>query len=122
MKEKASAMDRRRFLGCLGLGLAGGGFLYAAPGFQGTTRNGGWKAESPNSVYVITDDCICCGDCKPECPVQAISEGEEKYSIDPKKCTSCGDCVKFCPVEAIQLKKDTVPMKSQGSASGSRRP
>ena len=31
-------------------------------------------------AYVIGDDCIACGTCQGECPVEAISEGE-KYSI-----------------------------------------
>ena len=37
-------------------------------------------------AYVIGDDCIACGTCQGECPVEAISEGE-KYSIDPDLCT-----------------------------------
>ena len=38
-------------------------------------------------AYVIGDDCIACGTCQGECPVEAISEGE-KYSINPDLCTS----------------------------------
>lgn len=37
----------------------------------------------------ITNKCICCGDCLPECPLGAISEGPEKYEIDPSKCNDC---------------------------------
>jgi ferredoxin len=33
--------------------------------------------------------------------VEAISEGEDKYVIDPKLCNDCGTCVDQCPVEAI---------------------
>ena len=51
--------------------------------------------------YVITDECIACGACESECPAEAISEGEEKYVIDPKLCTDCGTCADQCPVEAI---------------------
>ncbi|MGI6485042.1 MAG: 4Fe-4S binding protein [Thermoanaerobacterales bacterium] len=51
-------------------------------------------------AYVISDDCIACGSCQPECPVEAISEGE-KYSIDPDKCIECGACADVCPVSAI---------------------
>jgi len=51
--------------------------------------------------YVITDECIACGSCESECPVEAISEGDDKYVIDPDKCTDCGACVEVCPVEAI---------------------
>ncbi len=49
----------------------------------------------------ITDECIACGSCEAECPVEAISEGEEIYEIDPDICTDCGACVDVCPVEAI---------------------
>lgn len=52
-------------------------------------------------AHKITDDCIACGACMPECPVDAISEGE-KYSIDPDTCIDCGACVAACPVGAIE--------------------
>ncbi|HPL64262.1 MAG: 4Fe-4S binding protein [Syntrophales bacterium] len=51
--------------------------------------------------YVITDECIACGSCESECPVEAISEGDDKYVIDSDKCTDCGACMEVCPVEAI---------------------
>ena len=41
-------------------------------------------------AHVITDECISCGSCKDECPVSAISEGEDKYEIDPNVYTDCG--------------------------------
>ena len=49
----------------------------------------------------ITDECIMCGACEPECPVQAISEGEGKYDIDQSSCTQCMACIDVCPVSAI---------------------
>jgi len=52
-------------------------------------------------AYIITDECIACGSCESECPVQAISEGDDKYTIDQKLCTDCGACSDICPVEAI---------------------
>ena len=52
-------------------------------------------------AYKITDECVSCGSCEPECPVEAISEGEDKYVIDPAKCTDCGSCVEVCPSDAI---------------------
>jgi ferredoxin len=53
----------------------------------------------------ITDECINCGACEPECPNEAITEGDDIYIIDPKLCTECvgfhGDeaCQSVCPVE-----------------------
>lgn len=51
-------------------------------------------------AYRIKDDCTACGLCLEECPVEAISEGEEKYSINPDDCTDCGACAEVCPVDA----------------------
>jgi ferredoxin len=50
--------------------------------------------------YKINDDCISCGACQSECPSEAISEGSDKYVIDPAKCTECGACADVCPVGA----------------------
>lgn len=52
-------------------------------------------------AYVISDECIKCGACQANCPADAISEGDEKFVIDPEKCISCGTCADGCPVEAI---------------------
>ena len=52
-------------------------------------------------AYTISDKCTKCGACKEVCPVEAISPGEKKYSIDPDKCVDCGACMGECPVEAI---------------------
>ena len=52
-------------------------------------------------AYVITDKCEKCGDCVEECPVEAISEGEDKYTIDADTCVDCGTCAEVCPADAI---------------------
>ena len=52
-------------------------------------------------AHVISDDCTMCGSCLEVCPVDAISEGDPVYVIDPETCTDCGQCVEECPVEAI---------------------
>ncbi len=56
-------------------------------------------------AYKITDECISCGACEPECPNEAISEGETLYVIDPDKCTECvgshesSQCTEVCPID-----------------------
>ena len=50
-------------------------------------------------AYKIEDTCIACGACQPECPVNAISEGDI-YTIDADTCIDCGACAGVCPVEA----------------------
>ncbi|MGE5216780.1 MAG: YfhL family 4Fe-4S dicluster ferredoxin [Chloroflexota bacterium] len=54
---------------------------------------------------MITSDCINCGACEPECPNNAISQGDPVYVIDPKLCTECVGfhdyeaCAAVCPVD-----------------------
>lgn len=56
-------------------------------------------------AYLITEECINCGACEPECPNQAITAGEEIYVIDHEKCTECvghfdeSQCAAVCPVD-----------------------
>lgn len=60
-------------------------------------------------ALMITDECINCDVCEPECPNGAIYPGEEIYEIDPDLCTECvghfdtPQCVEVCPVECIPL-------------------
>ena len=61
-----------------------------------------WAKEVSPVAYTINEDCIKCGACEAECPVDAISEGEETYVIDPDLCISCGACASVCPVNAPQ--------------------
>ena len=53
-------------------------------------------------AFHITDSCVKCGSCAEQCPVEAISEGEDTYVIDPDVCVSCGSCAEQCPAEAIE--------------------
>ena len=52
-------------------------------------------------AYVIGDDCISCGACAAQCPVDAISEGDAHYVINADDCISCGGCADTCPMSAI---------------------
>ena len=60
-------------------------------------------------ALMITDQCINCDVCEPECPNDAISQGPEIYVIDPLKCTECvghfdaPQCREVCPVDCIPL-------------------
>ncbi len=58
-------------------------------------------------ALMITDECINCDVCEPECPNDAISPGDEIYEINPDLCTECvghfdtSQCVEVCPVDCI---------------------
>ena len=67
----------------------------------------------------ITDECINCDVCEPECPNQAISMGPEIYRIDPERCTECvghfdtPQCVQLCPVDCIPVHPQHVENREQ---------
>ncbi len=50
---------------------------------------------------VISDECVSCGTCADECPVEAISQGDSTYVIDADACVDCGACEDACPTGAI---------------------
>jgi ferredoxin len=56
---------------------------------------------------LIHDECINCDVCEPECPNNAITQGDEIYEIDPNLCTECvghftePQCIEVCPVDCI---------------------
>ncbi len=67
----------------------------------------------------ITDECINCDVCEPECPNGAISQGEEIYLIAPELCTECvghyetSQCVDVCPVDCILVDPEHTETKDQ---------
>ncbi len=60
-------------------------------------------------ALTITEECINCDVCEPECPNGAIAQGPEIYMIDHERCTECighfdaPQCVDVCPVDCIVL-------------------
>lgn len=70
-------------------------------------------------ALMITDACINCDVCEPECPNEAIYQGVEIFEIDPKRCTECvghyeqPQCVEVCPVDCIILNSEVVESKDQ---------
>lgn len=70
-------------------------------------------------ALLITDECINCDVCEPECPNGAISQGADIYLIDPGKCTECvghfdtPQCIEVCPVDCIIINPQHVETKDQ---------
>ena len=66
---------------------------------------------------LINDECINCDVCEPECPNNAITQGDEIYEIDPNLCTECvghfdePTCIEVCPVDCILVDPDNVESK-----------
>ena len=70
-------------------------------------------------ALLITDECINCDVCEPECPNDAISQGPEIYVIAPDLCTECvghfetSQCVEVCPVDCIPVNPNYVETKDE---------
>lgn len=58
------------------------------------------ELEVKKMAYLINDECIACGACEAQCPVEAIKMGDAIYVIEAEKCTDCGSCSDVCPVAA----------------------
>lgn len=50
---------------------------------------------------LISDECITCGNCAANCPMEAITMGEVHYEVNPDECIDCGACELGCPANAI---------------------
>ncbi len=70
-------------------------------------------------ALLITDECINCDVCEPECPNDAIYQGADIYEIAPAKCTECvghydtPQCVEVCPIDCIIVNPAVVESKEQ---------
>ena len=61
----------------------------------------GYTKNSRGSIeltYVVNDSCIRCK----TCPVDCFYEGENMLVIHPDECIDCGVCEPECPVDAIK--------------------
>jgi len=72
-----------------------------------------------NFVAIIDEEsCESCGICKEErCPMDAIIEENDVYSVQPERCIGCGVCAVTCPTESIVLTSREVPEQDKPSAS-----
>ncbi|MBE0428822.1 MAG: 4Fe-4S binding protein [Thermoleophilia bacterium] len=52
-------------------------------------------------AFQISEECLACGVCMDECPVEAISEGDDIFVIAATECTDCGSCSEVCPNDSI---------------------
>ncbi len=70
-------------------------------------------------ALMITDQCINCDVCEPECPNGAIYQGIDFYEINPAKCTQCvghfdtPQCREVCPVDCIPLNPEFAETQEQ---------
>ena len=70
-------------------------------------------------ALMITEECINCDVCEPECPNGALSQGEDIYIVDPDKCTECvghfdsPQCIEVCPVDCIMQDPAHVESREQ---------
>lgn len=66
----------------------------------------------------ITDACINCDMCLPECPNEAIFEGQKVYEIDVARCTECvgfyeyQTCIAVCPIDCIEVHPEHIESKA----------
>lgn len=73
-------------------------------------------------ALLINDECVNCGVCEPECPNDAITEGEDIYVIEAAKCTECvghfdePQCIDVCPVDCIVSDPDHAESKDELTA------
>gem|GEM_PF-6223765 len=86
---------------------------------RGTPRRG---IRAPGVVQGkrVSDDCIKCGTCVRNCPVDAIDI--EAKTFDTGKCIGCWGCINRCPKHAIKSTSKEVKeiMRSFGEASTKR--
>jgi NAD-dependent dihydropyrimidine dehydrogenase PreA subunit len=74
-------------------------------------------AKSNFVALIDQDSCAACGICANDrCPIQAISETDDKFSVQPDKCLGCGVCIPTCPTESIKLIRKPKELQDQPPA------
>jgi ferredoxin len=77
-------------------------------------------------ALLITEECINCAACEPECPNSAISVGEDVFIVDADKCTECvghfdeSQCLVACPVDCIIVDPNRTETREQLQAKYER--
>ncbi|MBN1675167.1 MAG: 4Fe-4S binding protein [Kiritimatiellae bacterium] len=65
--------------------------------------------------WIKTEDCVGCGVCVSECPVQAIAMNEDVAQIDDQACIRCGKCHDICPQEAVRHDSERIPLEVEAN-------
>ena len=52
-------------------------------------------------MEINTDNCIGCGYCVRDCPVDAVKMVKKKAVINDQWCTHCGVCLRVCESDAV---------------------
>jgi ferredoxin len=95
-------MKRRSFLSNLGLTAALATVAVVPTVLQANPPKKRKAIQSRFKAHIIADQCVACGACVDECPVNAITESPDGYYVvDMEKCIDCGACIDGCPVDAI---------------------
>jgi ferredoxin len=105
--------------GCAGISFVVSFVAPSALSLRFANRRSLLRSYNGGMALMITDECINCDVCEPECPNAAISMGPEYYVIDPAKCTECvghfdaPQCREVCPVDCIPLNPEHVETKDE---------
>ncbi len=65
--------------------------------------------------WVKQEDCVGCGICVEECPVDAISIENEKAYITMEECIRCGKCHDVCPQNAVRHDSEKIPLEVESN-------
>lgn len=62
------------------------------------------KKRIKRKASVLREECVACGTCVKECPMDALRINKGIYAqVDINKCIGCGKCCKVCPASVIEI-------------------